>query len=120
MEYDVAIFTIPYLKVTLMVWLYKIFKSVFHLAAILSLKKYVLNIIETEAVARRSSVNKVFLEISQNSQENTCARGSFVIKLEAWPATLLKKSLWHRCFPVNFPKFLRTPFLTEHLRWLLL
>ena len=27
------------------------------------------------------------------------------------PATLLKKSLWHRCFPVNFAKFLRTPFL---------
>ena len=36
------------------------------------------------------------------------------------PATLLKKRLWHRCFPVNFVKFLRTPFLqntffTEHL-----
>ena len=27
------------------------------------------------------------------------------------PATLLKKSLWHRCFPVNLAKFLRTPFL---------
>ena len=27
------------------------------------------------------------------------------------PPTLLKKSLWHRCFPVNFAKFLRTPFL---------
>ena len=27
------------------------------------------------------------------------------------PATLLKKRLWHRCFPVNFAKFLRTPFL---------
>ena len=26
-------------------------------------------------------------------------------------ATLLKKKLCHRCFPVNFPKFLRTPFL---------
>ena len=26
------------------------------------------------------------------------------------PATLLKKRLWHRRFPVNFPKFLRTPF----------
>ena len=26
------------------------------------------------------------------------------------PATLLKKRLWHRCFPVNFSKFLRTPF----------
>ena len=36
------------------------------------------------------------------------------------PATLLKKKLWHWCFPVNFAKFLRTPFFTEHLRWLLL
>ena len=26
-------------------------------------------------------------------------------------ATLLKKRLWHRCFPVNFAKFLRAPFL---------
>ena len=36
------------------------------------------------------------------------------------PATLLKKSLCHRCFPVNFAKFLKTRFFTEHLRWLLL
>ena len=35
-------------------------------------------------------------------------------------ATLLKKRLWHRCFPVNFAKSLRTPFLAEHLRCLLL
>ena len=35
-------------------------------------------------------------------------------------ATLLKKRLWHRCFPDNFAKFLRTFFLAEHLRWLLL
>ena len=37
-------------------------------------------------------------------------------------ATLSKRRLWHRCryFPVNFAKFLRTPFFTEHLRWLLL
>ena len=27
------------------------------------------------------------------------------------PATLLKKRLWRRCFPVNFAKFLKTPFL---------
>ena len=29
--------------------------------------------------------------------------------------------LWHRCrcFPMNFAKFLRTPFLTEYLWWLL-
>ena len=32
----------------------------------------------------------------------------------------IKKGVWHRCFPVNFAKFVRTPFLIEHLRWLLL
>ena len=36
------------------------------------------------------------------------------------PATLLKKRLWHRCFPMNFAKFLGTPILTERLWWLLL
>ena len=28
-----------------------------------------------------------------------------------WPATLLKKRLWCRCFPLNFAKFLRAHFL---------
>ena len=55
----------------------------------------------------------VFLEISQSSQEKTCARVSFQINF-------IKKRLWHRLFPVNFAKFIRTPFLTEHLRWQLL
>ena len=36
------------------------------------------------------------------------------------PATRLEKRLWHRCFPVNFVKFLRTPFYIKHLWWLLL
>ena len=36
------------------------------------------------------------------------------------PATLLKKRLWHMCFLVNFAKFLRITFFTEHPRWLLL
>ena len=34
-----------------------------------------------EAVVQRCSVKKVFLEISQNSQEKTRARASFLIKL---------------------------------------
>ena len=38
----------------------------------------------------------------------------------AFPATLLTKRFWHKCFPVHFAIFLRTPFVTEHLRWLLL
>ena len=36
------------------------------------------------------------------------------------PATLFKKRLWHRRFPVNFVKFLRTLFFIEHFWWLLL
>ena len=71
-------------------------------------------------------VKKVFLKISRNSLENTCAIVSFLIKLHAAKrhssrhVTLLKKRLWDWCFPVNFAKFLRTPFFIEHLRWLLL
>ena len=41
------------------------------------------NTVSSVAVAQRWSVKKVFLEILQNSQENTCGRVSFLIKLEA-------------------------------------
>ena len=54
------------------------------------------------ALVKSSSVKMVFLEILQNSLKNLCAR------------------VWRRCFSVNFAKFLRTPFCTEHLWWLLL
>ena len=36
------------------------------------------------------------------------------------PATLLKRRLQSRCLAVNIVKLFRTPFSTEHLRWLLL
>ena len=74
--------------------------------------------LKAEPVVRKSSVIKVFLEISINSQEKTCA----ILCFAAFrPATLLKQSLWRRCFPLNFANtFLRIHFFTEHLRWLLL
>ena len=66
-------------------------------------------------VVQKCTVKKVFLKISKNSQENTCARVSFLIKLHkiSCPrlATLLKKRLWRKCFPVNSAKFLQTLFL---------
>ena len=62
-----------------------------------------------EAVTRNCSIKKVFLEFSQNSQEN-----KHLCQPES--TTLLKKRLWDRSFPVDFANFLRTPFLTEHLR----
>ena len=46
----------------------------------------------------------VSLKISQNLQENICARFLFLINF-------IKMILWHRCFSVNCTKFLRTPFL---------
>ena len=61
----------------------------------------------TETVVKRCSVKKVLLEISQNLQENTCARISFFDKVAGLR-------------PKNFAKFLRTPFPTEQFRWLLL
>ena len=49
---------------------------------------------------QRCSIKQVCLKISRNSQENTCARVSFLLR-----------RFWHRCFPVNFAKCLRTHFL---------
>ena len=48
--------------------------------------------LKTEAVVRRCSVGKMLLAISQNSQENACARASFFNKVVCLrPATLLKR-----------------------------
>ena len=53
----------------------------------------------------------MFLHALQYSQENTCAWVSFCNEgAVIWPATLLKKRLWHRCFPMNFAKFSKTVF----------
>ena len=54
---------------------------------------------------------KVLLETFQNSQENTCARASILVNLQVDACNFIRKRLWHRCFSLNFLKFLRTPFL---------
>ena len=67
----------------------------------------------------RSSQPKMFLGkdalkiCSKFTGEDSC-QSVISIKLLCFadlrPATLLKKRLWHRYFPVNFAKFFRTPF----------
>ena len=52
---------------------------------------------------------KLLLKILLYSQENTCVK-----------IALFKKRLPRRCFPVNIPKFLRTPILKNICDWLLL
>ena len=88
-------------------------------------------------VSNSKMVNSVQLRIAVEIQINNLI-SNISIKRKQWeskeceskeylvlnkrlrPATLLKKRLWHRCFPVNLVKFLRTPFLIEHQWWLLL
>ena len=68
-------------------------------------------------IAFTFDIAKVFLKMSQNSQENLLCYSLFFNKVAGiMPATLLKERLWHRCFPVNSAKFLRTPFFKERLR----
>ena len=72
----------------------------------------------TEAVAWKCSVKNIFLKIAQNLQENTCARDSFLIMLQA-------KSFQNTFFlvqvlPCEFCESFKKPFFIEHLWWLLL
>ena len=76
----------------------------------------------TEVVVQRCSVKKVFLEISQNSQENTCARASFLIELQAsvlklyWKETLpqscnfIKKETLAQVFSCKFCENFKNTF----------
>ena len=74
----------------------------------------------SEAVARRHSARKSVLRNFAKFTGKHLYQSPFLIKLQAWPATLLKKRLWHKCFPVNLTKFLRTPFLQNNSGRLLL
>ena len=57
----------------------------------------------------KCSIKKVFLKNSQILMENTCT-GVFFNKVAGLrPATLLKKELWYKGFPVNFSNFSRSP-----------
>ena len=62
---------------------------------------------------QRCSMKKVFLEISQNSQENTCARASFLIKLQAY--NFIKKETLTQVFSCEFCKIFKNTYFTEHL-----
>ena len=82
------------------------------------------NKIERTAAILRSSRPEVFCKkgvlrnFTKFTGKHLCQSLFFNNVAGLRPATLLKKRPWHRCFPVNFAKFLRTPFLTEHLCWL--
>ena len=66
---------------------------------------------------RRCSVTKGDLRNFAKFTGKHLCQSLFFNKVAALrSATLLKKGLWHRCFPVKFANILRTPFVTQHLR----
>ena len=70
---------------------------------------------------RRCSVKKGFLKIFIKFTGKHLCQSLFFNKVAGLrPATLLKKRLWHTCFPVSFAKFLGTTFLQKALGRLLL
>ena len=58
----------------------------------------------------------MFLEVSQNSQENTCARVSFLIKLQAEACNFIKKETQAQVFSCEFCEISKNTFSTEQLR----
>ena len=63
---------------------------------------------------QRCSMKNMLLKISKNSQENNCARVSFLIK-----DNFIEKKAVAQMLPMSFEKFLRTPFL-QNTSWRLL
>ena len=55
----------------------------------------------------------VFRNFAKLTGNHLCQSLFFNTDAALGPTILLKKRLWHRCFPVNFTKFLRTPFFIE-------
>ena len=65
-------------------------------------------------------MKKGFLSSSTKFTGKHLYQGVFFNKIAGLSLQLYEKRDSDTCFPVNFAKFLRTPFLTEHLWWLLL
>ena len=66
----------------------------------------------------RCSIKKVIYKNFVKFSGITCAGVSFLIKF--FNKNLIKKETPHKCFPVDFAKFLRIPFLQNTSRRLLL
>ena len=107
--------------------------SVFYHFVGLSLKKLILSC----TMLKNEQTMDIFSTILRSSRPNLfCEKGVlrtfanftgkhlrqtlFFNKVAGNACNFIQKRLWRKCFPVKFAKFLRTPFFTEQLWWLLL
>ena len=58
---------------------------------------------------------KMLLEISQNSHGNTCARVSFLIKLQVWVCNFIMKETLAQVFSGEFCEISKNNCFIEHL-----
>ena len=66
----------------------------------------------TQSLETNNAIYRDSLTLSVISCRCIECQSLFFNKVEGFmPATSLKKRLWHRCFPVDFAKFLWTPLL---------
>ena len=71
----------------------------------------ILYVIEVRTSHHRYSIKNVFLEIWQNSQENTVAIVSFLIKMDA---SFIEKESLTQVFFCEFCEISKNIFFTEH------
>ena len=87
--------------------------------------EYCINVVEKSS-SKRSSLPEVFCKkgvlrnFAKFTGKHLCQSFIFNKVTGLGSATLLKERFWHRCFPINFAKFLRTSFYIEQLWRLLL
>ena len=68
----------------------------------------------------RCSVKKDILRKFTKFTGKHLRQSLFFNKVAGTACNFIKKRPWHRCFPVNFAKFLRTAFSQDTCGWLLL
>ena len=76
--------------------------------------------IHIETASRGVLWKKVFLDILKNSRENTCARVSFFIKLQALAFNFIKKETLAQVFSCEFCEISKSTFLQSNSGRLLL
>ena len=72
--------------------------------------------LDAEAATGGVLWEKVLLEISENSQENTCASASFLMKLQAPVCNFIKKRDSGTLSSCEFCEISKNTFFTEYLR----
>ena len=97
------------------------FFSISFKSSLTFLKKHEIFSKAAEAVMQRCSTKKSVLRNFTKITVKHLCQSLFLNKVAGLsPATLLKKKLWHRCFPMSFAKLLRKPFSQNTNGWLLL